>query len=150
MVLIKTTLYKRFIFHINTFSDYLFFFLILHSYISQIYFYISISSSYRNASTDLPDSHLQLVSIFRRSLEVFQATSCICTELLYIGSCWSSCLCSSMRRGPQEYIINEFILTSLAVSCNSGSSNLDSWTYSCYFVGCCRQDLFNTARNILV
>ena len=26
----------------------------------------------------------------------------------------------------------------------------DRWPYSCYLVGCCRQDLFIIARNILV
>ena len=36
-------------------------------------------------------------------------------------------LCSSMWRGPQKYIAYEFDLTSPAVSCMSGSSNLDSF-----------------------
>ena len=47
------------------------------------------------------------------------------TELLYVGSSWSSCLCMSMRRGPQEYITYALVLTSPAVSCMSGSSNFD-------------------------
>ena len=55
------------------------------------------------------------------------STSCISTELLYIGSSWSSNLCSSMWRGPQEYITYEFVLTSPALSCMSVLSNLDSF-----------------------
>ena len=40
---------------------------------------------------------------------------------------WSSCLCSSMWWGSQEYVAYEFVLTSPAVSCMSGSSNLVSF-----------------------
>ena len=59
---------------------------------------------------------------------VFRVTSHIYTELLYVGSSWSSCLCSAMRRGPQEYITNELVPTSPAVSrIMAGSSNLDSF-----------------------
>ena len=36
---------------------------------------------------------------------VFRATSRNGTELLYVGSSWSTCLCSSMWRGAQEYVI---------------------------------------------
>ena len=66
-------------------------------------------------------------SIVHCSQEAFQATFCIGIELLYIGPCWSSCLCSSMWRGPQEYITYEFVLTSPTVSRVFGSSNLDSF-----------------------
>ena len=59
--------------------------------------------------------------------EVFKATSCIGTELLYTVSCWSSCLSSSMWRNPQEYVACKFVLTSPAVSRMSGSSKLDSF-----------------------
>ena len=41
------------------------------------------------------------------SLPVFQAKSCISTELLLIGSCWSLKTCSCVWRGPQEYITCE-------------------------------------------
>ena len=51
-----------------------------------------------------------------------KAISFIDTELLYIGFSWSSCLCSSMWRGPPDYITEEFVLTSPAVFCMSGSS----------------------------
>ena len=65
------------------------------------------------------------VSIVHRYREFFQATSCIGTDLLPIGAIWSSCLYSSMWRGPQEYVAYEFVLTSLAVSCMSGPFNSD-------------------------
>ena len=55
-----------------------------------------------------------LVSIVHRSRKTLQVTSCICTELLSIGSSWSSNLCSSMWKGPPEYIAYEFVFTSPA------------------------------------
>ena len=67
------------------------------------------------------------LSRHHRSQEVFQATSCIGTELLYVGSSWLSNLCSSIWRGPQDYTAYKFILTSPAVSCMSGSSKLNSF-----------------------
>ena len=85
------------------------------------------SSSCRAISTDFPDLLPPPISIVHRFQLVFKATSCIGTELLYVGSSRSSCLCSSLRRGPQEYVSYEFVPTSLAVSCMSGSSNLDNF-----------------------
>ena len=87
----------------------------------------SSSSSCRAASTDIPDPLSQPVSIVHRFRRVLKSTSCIGIELLYVGSSWSSCLCSSMWRGPQEYIAYEFVPTSPVVSRMSGSSNLDSF-----------------------
>ena len=85
------------------------------------------SSSCHAASTDLPDPLLHSISIIHCSREVCQATSCIGTELLHIGSNWLFNLCLSMWRGPLEYIAYEFVFTSPAVSCMSGSSNLNSF-----------------------
>ena len=65
------------------------------------------------------------LTIVHRSWEVFQAISCIGTELFYIGSSWSSKLRLSIWRGPQEYITYELVRTSPAVSGVPGSSNLD-------------------------
>ena len=87
----------------------------------------SSSSSYHAISTDILDPfspHVSIVDCFRL---VLRATSRIGTELLYVGSNWSSCLCSSMWRGPQEYVTYEFVPTSPAVSHMSGSSYLDSF-----------------------
>ena len=54
------------------------------------------SSSCRTVSTDLPDTLQPPVSIVHCSRKVFNAISSISTELLYIGSSWLTCLCSSM------------------------------------------------------
>ena len=48
-------------------------------------------------------------------------------ELLSVGSSWSSCLCTSIWRGPPEYITYELVPTSPAESSMSGSSNFDSF-----------------------
>ena len=54
-------------------------------------------------------------------------------------SCWSSNLCSSISRGPQEYIAYEFVFCSPAVFRMPGLSNLDSfvmgggWPYRLLF-----------------
>ena len=109
----------------------------------------SSSSSCRATRADLPDLLSPPVSIVHCSWEVFLAISCIGRELLCIGSSWSSGPCSSMWKGPQEYIAYEFILTSPAC--------LGRLTSIVFMVGGCtaavlwgQQDLFNTARSILV
>ena len=89
-------------------------------------------SSCRATSMDLPEPLQQPVSIIHRSQLVFNATPCIGTEMLHIGSSWSSCLCSSMWSGQHEYVTYEFVPTSPSVSCMSGSSNLDSFRDSWY------------------
>ena len=76
---------------------------------------------------DIPDPlspHLPIIHCFQ---QILRATSCIGTKLLYVGSSWTSCLCSSMWRGPQAYITYELVLTSPAVSRVSASSNFDSF-----------------------
>ena len=54
------------------------------------------SSSCHTISMDIPDPLLPLLPIVHCSQQVLKATSCIGTELLYVGSSWSSCICSSM------------------------------------------------------
>ena len=96
-------------------------------YSYQMLIIIPSSSLCRTISTDIPDPlspPLPIVNCFR---EVLRTTSRIGTELLYIGSSWSSCLCSSMCRSPLEYISYELVLTSLAMSRMSSSSNFDSF-----------------------
>ena len=44
------------------------------------------SSSCNTACMDLPDPLLPSISIVRHSWEAFKVISCICTQLLYIGS----------------------------------------------------------------
>ena len=105
---------------------------------------------------DFPDPLLPLITIVHHSQQVFYPTSCISTELLWIGSSWLPHHCSSAWGGPQKYITYEHTLTSPA--CPTCLAHL-TWMvfemvgrclYSCSFVGCCLLDWFNTARNILV
>ena len=67
--------------------------------IGNTYIYISLSSSCASG-TDIPDPLSPPLSIIHRFQQVLRATSRIYTELLYVGSSWSPCLCSSMWRGP--------------------------------------------------
>ena len=92
-----------------------------------IYISSSSSSSCHAISTDIPDHlspPLPIVHCFRH---VICDTSRIGTDLLYVGSSWSSRLYSSMWGGPRKYITYELVPTSLAVSRMSGSSNFDSF-----------------------
>ena len=95
--------------------------------VNKLFVSIVISSSCRTTSMDIPDPFSPPFSIVHCFRLVFKATSCISTELLYVGSSWLSCLCLSMWGGPQEYVTYEFALTFPAVSRMSGSSNLDSF-----------------------
>ena len=76
---------------------------------------------------DIPDTFSPPLPIVHRFRQVLRATPRILTELQYVGSSWSPCFRSAMWRGPQEYITYEHVPTSLAVSCMSISSNLDSF-----------------------
>ena len=87
------------------------------------FFSHSSSSSCCATSTDILDPLSPPISIVPCSREVFKAISCIGTELLYVGSCWSFCVCSSVWSGLREYVAYKFVLTSAAVSHMSGSSN---------------------------
>ena len=78
-------------------------------YVPNLYISSSSSSSNRAISTDIPDPlslPLPIVHCFR---QVFRATSHIGRELQYVGSSRSSCLCSAMWRGPQQYITYIYI-----------------------------------------
>ena len=118
--------------------------------------HFGVSSSCRTISMDVPDPLSQPLPIVRRFRQVFRTTPRIYTELLYVGLSWSPCLSSAMWRSPLEYITYELVPTSPAVSCMSGSSSFYSfrvdgrWPYSCCFVGCCFQDVFNIVRSIFV
>ena len=79
------------------------------------------------ASTDIPDPLSPLLPIIHRLWQVFRPTSRILTQLLNVCSSWSSCFCSAICGGPQEYITYELVPASSAVSCMCGSSNLDSF-----------------------
>ena len=114
------------------------YYIINHNIYTYIYIYIYIytytcisspssSSSCHAISTDIPESlsqHLPIIKCFR---QILRTTSRIGTELLYVESSWTSCICSSMWRGPLEYITYELVLTSPAVLRVSGSFNFDSF-----------------------
>ena len=85
------------------------------------------SSSCHAASMDIPAPFSPLLPIVHRFLQVFRATSRILTQLLNVCSSWSSCFCTAIYGDPQEYITYELVPVSPAVSCMSGSSNLDSF-----------------------
>ena len=125
--------------------------LVIYIYKLCKHLYIS-SSSCRTVSMDLLDPLSPPVSIIHRSREVFKATSCIGTELLYIGSNWSSCLCSSMERMS---LMSSSLLLQQCPACPVLLTSIvfvmgGTWPYSCFFVGCCLQDLFTFAHSILV
>ena len=114
------------------------------------------SSSCHAISKDIPDPFLSPFSIVHCFCQVLKATSRIGTELLFVGSRWSSCLCSSIWRGPQAYITYKFVPTSPAVSaclvCLTWIVFVmgGKWPYSCCFVGCYLHDMYNIASSILV
>ena len=88
---------------------------------------ILTSSSCRAASTNIPDPLSPLLPIVHRLWQVFRATSRILTELLNVCSSWPSCFCPAIWGGPSDEITYELFPASPAVSCMSGSSNLDSF-----------------------
>ena len=79
------------------------------------------SSSCHAISMDITNPLSPLLPIIHCFWQVFRGTSSICTELLYVCSSWTSCLCSSLWRGPQEYITYKLAPPSPAVSRMSGS-----------------------------
>ena len=84
-------------------------------------------SSCHAISTDISDPlspHLPIVHCFR---QILRATFHMGQELLYAGSNWTFCLCSSIWRGPLEYITHELVPTSPVVYLVSGLSNFDSF-----------------------
>ena len=68
-----------------------------------------------------------LFPIVHRFWQIFQATSRILTQLLYVCSSWSSSFSSAICGAPYVYISYELVPAPPAVSCMPGSSNLDSF-----------------------
>ena len=95
---------------------------------THIYIYIYIYLyHHHHLEHGYPWSSLATPPYCPRFRQVLSVASCIYTELLYVCSSWSLCLCSSMCRGPQEFITNELVPTPPAVSRMSSSSNFDSF-----------------------
>ena len=119
---------------------------------------LSSSSSSRAASTDIPDPLSPLLPIVHRLWQVFRATSRILTELLYVCSSWSSCFFSrpyvgvrwSMSLMSSSLILQQCPACQVRLTWIVFVMGVGRWPYSWCFVGCCLQDLFNIARNILV
>ena len=80
---------------------------------------------------DISDPLSPSLPIDHRFRQVLSATSRIYTELLYVGSSWSSCLFSTIWKGPQEFFTYELVPTSPVVSRTSGLSNFDSFREGC-------------------
>ena len=129
------------------------FFWIIYIY---IYIYIYISSC-RAASTDTPDHLSPLLPFVQRLWQVFKATfrikkkfiAAVCmfelVVLLLLGHMWESIgvLMSSpllFQQCPAYLVPLTWIVFVMG----------GRWPYSWCLVGCCRQDLFNIAWNILV
>ena len=100
------------------------------------------SSSCRAIRTDIPDPFSPLFSSVHCFRQVFSNTSRIGTELLYVGSCWSSCPCrpfvgvhrctthmsSSLLLQQCPACLVRLTLIVLVIG--------GKWPYSCCFVGC--------------
>ena len=121
--------------------------------IVKIFIEKSSSSSFCSAiSTDFSDLSHHPLPIVHRFRQVLRATPRILTEQLYVVSSWSPWFCLSIWRSPLEYIIYELVPASPAVSCMSGCLTWIVFVlggrlpYSCCFVACCLQDLFNIGR----
>ena len=111
---------------------------------------VKSSSSCRATSTDLPDPLSSLIPIVHRSW-IFKAIS-------YIGTGSNRLFC---LYHPCEGIHGSISFRSsslLLQQCPTCLARLTlivlviggRWLYSCYFVGCCLQDLFNIAHSIFM
>ena len=111
------------------------------------------SSSSHATCMDLPNPLSPPVSIVHRSRQVFQAKSCIGTELLYIGRLTFAYPCEGVYGS-----ISFRSLPLLLHQCPACLVRLTwivfvmvgRWQYCYCFVECCSLDLFNTARSILL
>ena len=121
-----------------------------------IYIYISSSSSCRMISTNKPDplsSHLSFIHCFQ---QVFRPTSCIGTKRLYVGSSSHPAFarpCEGVHRSTSLMI--SYLLLQQCPECLIrliliAFMMVGRWPYSCYFLGCCLEDLFNIAHIILM
>ena len=108
-------------------------------------------------SVYLPDPLPTPSSIVNRFRWVLKALSCIGTELLYIGSSWSSPAFARLCEGVHmsTSLMSLYLFLQL---CSAWLDRLtwidfvmvDKWPYNCCFMGCCLHDLFNIARSIVV
>ena len=124
----------------------------MHTHMYGIYLYDHHITLPARISVILSSTHL-----YRPSLpEIFQVISCIGTELLYIGSSWSSCFVHSY-----EGVNRNILLISSSLLLHQNPTCLVCltfivfmmdgwWLYNCCLLRCCLQNLFKTARSILI
>ena len=103
------------------------------------------SSSCRAASTDIPDPFSPPLSIVHCFRQVLRATSRILTELLYVGSSWSSRF-SRLFEGVHRStsLMSSSLLLQQCPACLVRLTWIvfvmgGRWPYSWCFVGCCLQ-----------
>ena len=118
----------------------------------RIFFHTSSSSSSRATSTVIPVPLSPLLPIVRHFWQVLRVTSRILTELLYICPSWSPCFCSAYRSAA---LMSSSLLLQQCSPCLFHLTLIvfvmgGILPYSCCFVECCLQDLFNIARSIFV
>ena len=120
---------------------YWFLYIYIFSFVSLENMWEGSLSSCRTASTDIPDPLPPLLPIVHRFWQVLRATSRIVTELLYVGSSWSSCFCS-----PYEWVHRSTSLMSSSLLLQQYPACLvrltsivfvmgGRWLYSWCFVG---------------
>ena len=115
----------------------------------------SSSSSCRTASSDIPDPLSTLFPIVHRLWQLFRATSRILTQLLYILAGRPVLARPYVRVHRSTSLMSSSLLLQ---QCPASLVRLTwivfvmggRWPYGWCFVECCRQDLLNIARNILV
>ena len=128
----------------------------MYKYISKNYRYISSSSSCRAASTDIPDplSPLLLSIIaFGRSSGLHPVSSYSCCMYVRVGRPAFAWPYAGVHRSTS--LMSSFLLFQQCLACLVRLTCIvfvmgGKWPYSWCLVGCCRQDLFNIALNILV
>ena len=114
------------------------------------------SSSCRAIGTDIPYPFSPPIPIVHRFQQILIATLRILTELLYVGSNGHAAFarpCEGVHRSTS--LMSSFILLQQCPACLVRLIKIvfvmgGIWPYSCCFVGCSLQDLFNIARSILV
>ena len=128
---------------------------ILSSHQSSIQIQISSSSSCRATSTDIPDPLSPLLPIIHRFWQVFRVTSRILTAAVCMFELVVLLLLGHMRGSIGISLMSSSLLLQQCPACLVHLTCIvfvmgGRWPYSWCLVGCCRQDLFNIARNILV
>ena len=115
---------------------------------------VKTSSPCRIASTGFPDSPSLVIRLYHVSLPAGTLNYILCLyRAVLVGCPTFARLCEGVHE--KKSLMSWSLLIQLCPAClvrliwivlEMGGR----WTYSCCFVGCCFQDLFNMARSILV